>query len=127
MVLFHGCASKTPHVLKRTGRAVGARLRRRAVELRQLGLRDLVIGAQHEPEDQALKRSVVGADLAGMVGDSGGERLTGQPGHHLVIIKSVGHAQHFGADVLGVVVHAPRRQVALAPRLEIKPESFHGL
>jgi hypothetical protein len=28
---------------------------------------------------------------------------------------------------LGVVVHAPRRQVALAPRLEIKPKSFHEL
>ena len=126
MVFLHGRASEPTHVLQRAGRAVGARLRRRAVELLQLGLRDLVIGAQHEPEDQTFERSVVRADLAGVVGDSGGERLTGHPGYDLVVIESVGHAQHLRADVLGVIVHAPRRQVALAPRFKITIKDGHG-
>ena len=48
----------------------------------------------------------MGVDQALVVCDLLRERLVGQPGLHLAVVEGVGHTQHFGTAVLGVVVNA---------------------
>ena len=121
MVLLHGRAREPANVFQATRRAVGAGLAGGAVELLQLE-----VDLEDVPEDQALERGVVRADLAGMVTHLLGEWITGTPGHHLAVVEGVGHTQHLGAGVLRVVVDAAPLEVAPAARLEIKPEHFRS-
>ena len=102
------------HVLQRAGRRVAPGLRGGAVELLQLE-----IDAQHIPEHKALKRRVMRADLALVVGNISGEWLTRHPGLHVAVVEGVGHAQHVGALVLRVGVDASGPKVAARARLEI--------
>ena len=83
---------KAAHVLQRAWRRVAPGLRRRAIELFEGE-----IDAQHIPKHQALKRRVMRADLALVVGDISGEWLTRHPGLHVAVVEGVGHAQHVGA------------------------------
>jgi len=48
--------------------------------------------------------------------------LIGRPRLHVIVIKGVGHAQHIGGGVLGVVVDAMTTQVTAATRFKVNPE-----
>jgi len=61
----------------------------------------------------------VGVDQAGMIADSRWEFCGGQPRLHITIAKGIGHAQHLGASVLGVVVHAVLFKVTAAAGFKI--------
>ena len=111
MVFLHGRASKAANVFQRARRAIGSALGGGAVELLQIE-----IDLQDVPKDQALKRRVVGVDYAFVIFDLFGERhffymtmlimYKRKPSFYIIIVKRVGHAQHFGAGVLSVVVDA---------------------
>ena len=103
MVFLHLARHGATDVLQAARQAVGASLRGGTIELPQLWFRHTYVRAKDIPKDKPLERGVVGHDL--MAGNVG-ERLTRQPGKHLAIIESVGHAQHLGAGILRVVVDA---------------------
>ena len=127
MVLLHGRAAEAANVLQRAGRAVGAGLRRRAIELRQRRLADALVGAQDEPKDKPLEGGVVCSDLACVLRNAARERLVGRPCDDLVVVEGVGHAQHGRGAVLRVIVDAARAKVAAAARLEVKKKYGHDV
>jgi hypothetical protein len=118
VILTHRRAEEPPHVLKRARRTVGAGLRGGAVELLQLEL-DL----EHVPEDQALERCVVRADLAGELGDLYGKRLRWRPSDDRFIVESKRHTQDLCADVLAIVIDAAQWQINVRSCLKIAPKN----
>jgi hypothetical protein len=69
----------------------------------------------------------VRAYLASVVHDGDRERLIWRPRPDLFVVERVGHAQHLGAWVTRVVIHAIDGEVAPATRFEINPEHFVSL
>ena len=122
VVLHHAGPGEATDVLQAARRAVGAGLGRRAVEPLQRGLRYAKVGTDDVPEDQPLKGGVVRADLAVVDGDARRERMVRRPRLHVLVIEGVGHAEHLCGWVLGVVVHAPARQVAARAGFKVDPE-----
>ena len=127
MVLLHGRAAEAPHVLQRAGRAVGAGLRCRAVELRQRRLADALVGAQDEPKDKPLEGGVVCSDLACVLRDALRERLVRRPCDDLFVVERVGHAQHGRRAVHTIVIHASCAKVATAAAFKVDPANGHDV
>ena len=101
MILLHAGAERPAYILERARQAVGARLRRRAVELLELE-----VDLQDIPKDKTLERGVVCADLTCVRCHTLRERMLWEPRHDGLVVERVGHAEHLGAQVLRVVVDA---------------------
>jgi len=130
MVFLHCRASEAAHVLKRTRRAIGARLCSGAVELRQRRLGHVMLGTEDEPKDKPLEGGVMGSDLSCVFRDPARERLIRRPRNHVLVIERVGHAQHRRTGVHTIVIHASCAKVATTFCLKITPQyghrSFHS-
>ena len=130
VVLLHVGTGEPAHVLQRPWRAVGAGLRGGAVELLDTGLCDTPGRAQDVPEDQPLKRSVVGTYLApatDVVINSRWDWLSRLPCDNLIVAEGVAHAQDFCGRILRIVVCALGHQIAAAASLKVKPEDHEPL
>ena len=116
VVFPHSGAGESSDVLKTARRAVSAGLSGRADELLQL-----VVGLEDVPQDEPLKRRVVGVDGPLVAEHVLRERLVGRPSDDVAVVEGVAHAQHLGRAMHGVVVNARSGQVALAAGFKINP------
>ena len=101
VILPHTCAGEPTDILKRTWSAVGAGLRRCAVELLKR-----YVDLQRIPKDKTLESSVMSANLSLIPAHLNREKLIRRPCADFLIIKSVGHTQHLGACIHRIVIHA---------------------